>query len=313
MRRRRGARPSRVRRRPWLRHGLRAALAVGALVALWGFAWEPGRLTQRDYTLAIPHWPRACDGLRLDVLADIHTGSPHNGLDKLDVIVETLIGSDSDAVLIAGDFVILSVFGGTYIGPEPIAQRLSKLAARKPVYAVLGNHDWWKDGPYIARTFEAAGVRMLEDASTPALLDGCSVAIVGIGDAWEGNPDIPAAYAQVPAGMPVLALTHNPILLRDIPPRTALTLAGHTHGGQVALPLLGRPALWNEEHWGATVGHIVEGGKHLFVTPGIGTSILPLRFGVPPEISRLTLRSLAMPASSGSDAQGRAAFAANAD
>lgn len=280
-------------RRAWRRPSVRRMTTLTLLttigLAIWGFAWEPSQLTTRDYTLGIPHWPHSCNGLRVDLLSDIHTGSPHNGLDKLDLIVDTLIASDSDAVLIAGDFVILSVFGGTYIGPDPIAERLARLAASKPVYAVLGNHDWWKNGPHIARTFEKVGVVMLEDASVMATLDGCEVSIVGIGDAWEGDPDVTAAYAHVPAGAPVLALTHNPILLRDVPDRTALVLAGHTHGGQIALPLIGRPALWNEERWGATVGHIVEAGKHVFVTPGIGTSILPLRFGVPPEISRLTL------------------------
>lgn len=264
------------------------ALLPLALVA-WSFGWEPSRLTTRDYTLTVPHWPRVCDGLRLDVLADIHTGSPHNGLDKLDRIVDALIASDSDAVVIAGDFVILSVFGGTYIGPEPIAQRLSRLASHKPVYAVLGNHDWWKNGPAISRRFEAAGVHMLEDTSTPALIDGCPLTIVGIGDAWEGHPDIAAAYAGVPDDATIVAVTHNPILLRRLPARTSITLAGHTHGGQIALPVVGRPALWNTGAWGYTAGHIVDAGRHVFVTPGIGTSILPMRLGVPPEISQLTL------------------------
>lgn len=282
-------RARRAWRRPWLRRSVVLLVIVSVGLAFWGFAWEPSRLTARDYTLAVPHWPETCDGLRLDVVADIHTGSPYNGLDKLERVVDALVASDSDAVLIAGDFVILSVFGGTYVGPEPIAQRLAELTARKPVYAVLGNHDWWKNGPHIARTFEAVGVRMLEDASTVAMLDGCRVSIVGIGDAWEGDPDIAAAYAGVPGDAPILALTHNPVLLRDIPPRSSLTLAGHTHGGQIALPLLGRPALWDEPDRQYAAGHVIDDGRHIFVTPGIGTSILPLRFGVPPEISRLTL------------------------
>ena len=74
---------------------------------VWGFVWEPGRLVQRDYSIALPHWPAQCDGLRADVVADIHTGSPRNGVDKLDRVVAQLSASDSDVVILAGDYVIL--------------------------------------------------------------------------------------------------------------------------------------------------------------------------------------------------------------
>jgi predicted MPP superfamily phosphohydrolase len=95
-------------------------------------------------------------------------------------------------------------------------------------------------------------------------------------------------------GAPVLAFTHNPDLFPEVPSRVSLTLAGHTHGGQVYLPLLGRlvvPSQFGERY---AIGHVVENGRHLFVTAGVGTSILPVRFLVPPEISIIRLDPLSL-------------------
>jgi len=271
----------------WLRRGLLAGVLVGFACAAWGFGIEPRRLVERDYTLALPQWSPQCDGLRVDVISDTHTGSPHNGIDNLDRVVRTLLASDSEAVLMAGDYLILSVFLGTYIPPETIAEHLKPLTARKPVYAVLGNHDWWKGGEAVRTALESAGVVVLENEAREVTFGDCKLWMVGIGDLWEGKPDIARAFAQVNDEAPTLALTHNPDLFPQLSARASLLIAGHTHGGQVALPLIGRPVLPASERY--AIGHIVEGRRHLFVTPGIGTSILPVRFGVPPEISRLTL------------------------
>jgi predicted MPP superfamily phosphohydrolase len=89
----------------------------------------------------------------------------------------------------------------------------------------------------------------------------------------------------------VLAFTHNPDVFPQVPHRVALTIAGHTHGGQVALPFVGRPVVPSKYGQRYAIGHVVEDARHLFVSPGIGTSVVPVRFQVPPEISVLTLRS----------------------
>jgi len=104
-----------IKRLAWL-----VTIATFVFLA-WGFVWEPGRLVQRDYTIALPHWPAQCDGLRVDVVADLHTGSPRNGVDKLDRVVAQLSASDSDVVILAGDYVILKVFLGRYVTPEVVA------------------------------------------------------------------------------------------------------------------------------------------------------------------------------------------------
>ena len=92
-----------------------------------------------------------------------------------------------------------------------------------------------------------------------------------------------------PPNAPLLAITHNPDVFTDMPDRVSLTLAGHTHGGQVALPLIGRPIVPSLHGQRYAAGWIVEENRHLFVTPGLGTNIIPVRFRVPPEISVLTL------------------------
>ena len=281
-----------LRRRPWLRRALTAWIVVGLSVGLYGMAWEPARLVERAHPIVLDRWPAACDGLRIDHVSDIHTGSPHNGLDNLDRMVDRLIASDSQAVVMTGDYVILSVFLGTYIGPEPIAERLRRLTTRKPVYAVLGNHDWWKDGANIRRTFQAAGVVMLEDEARHVRLGNCPLWVVGVGDLWEAPHDVAKAFSWVSGNDPVMVITHNPALFPQMPERGTLMLAGHTHGGQISLPGVGQPAMWGKEHEGRYVaGHYAENGQHLFVSPGIGTSIMPVRIGVPPEISQLSLRT----------------------
>ena len=280
------------RRRRLLQWGVWLASVVVLAALVRGFVVEPGQLVERDYALAPPGWPRACDGLRVDVVADTHTGSPRNGLDHFDAMVRELANDDSRVVLMAGDYVILKVLLGRYVPATEIAGHLAPLLARKPVYAVLGNHDWWKGGPAVRAAFAAAGVRMIDNRATELDLGGCRLWLVGLGDALEGHPDVAGAFAQVVDDAPAIALTHEPSLFPRIPARAALTVAGHTHGGQVdvwPLPLLESGRFDPRSH--RLRGPYDVGGRLLFVTPGIGTSILPFRLGVPPEISRLTLRA----------------------
>ena len=265
-------------------------LAGFLVVCVDGFYVEPARLVERDYTLPLSNWPLACDGLRVDAITDTHTGSPRNGLDKLDRIVAKLVASDADIVVMTGDYVILSVLAGTYIPAATIAEHLKPLIARKPVYAVLGNHDWWKDGPSVSRAFASAGVRMIDNMALPIEADGCSFWLAGLGDLLEGRPNVRATFAMIPADAPVIAITHEPALWPRIPAQATLTIAGHTHGGQINPFGLLTPTRFKPHSYQLKGSYSID-GRSLFVSPGIGTSILPMRLGVPPEISRLTLRS----------------------
>ncbi|WP_187770612.1 metallophosphoesterase [Cognatilysobacter lacus] len=276
-------------RRRWLRELGILWIVAAMVVMLYGIFVEPRRLVDRDYTVAIPRWPAACAGLRLDQVSDLHTGSPGNGIANLDRVVARLANGDSDAVVMTGDYVILSVLGGSYIPAAVSAPHLRVLTQRKPVYAVLGNHDWWKGGPEVRRALEAVGVVVLEDEARRVTVRGCPLWIVGVGDLWTTKHDVGKAFARVDDDAPAIVLTHNPAIFPRIPARASLVLAGHTHGGQISLPGIGQPAQWGKPENRYIRGVYQEGDRRLFVSSGIGTSILPMRLGVPPEISRLRL------------------------
>src|SRR5262249_35691025 len=266
------------------------ALLCGlALLALWGFVIEPSSLVLRETRITLPSCPEGLRGMRIAVISDLHAGSPYVTIDKINRIVETTNAAQPDLILLPGDFVIQGVKGGRFMEPEVIASALKGLRARFGVLATLGNHDWWYNGPRVKRSLENAGITVLENDDAMIERDGAAIWVVGIGDKLEGNPDIASALAKVDNGAPIIALTHNPDIFPSSPARVALTIAGHTHGGQVALPIIGRlivPSDFGERY---AAGHIIEGPKHLFVTTGVGTSILPVRFRVPPEISLLTI------------------------
>ena len=115
--------------------------------------------------------------------------------------------------------------------------------------------------------------------------------LVGLADAWTGEPEIKETLAKVPTGAATIAITHNPDLFPQLPDKTLLLLAAHTHGGQVNLPFVGRLVVPSNYDQRYAAGLVRENGKTLFVTTGIGTSIFPVRFRVPPEIVILTINS----------------------
>lgn len=286
---------SKPRRAALIKWRVRAAVGLLAATSMalgfWAFIAEPASLRNESYELALPGWPGSCDGLRVALLADLHVGSPFNGIDKLDRIVDLTQAARPDLILLAGDFVIHDVAGGVFVPPEAIASRLHRLSAPLGVFAVLGNHDWWLDAAHVRQALESTGIPVLEDDARPVGSEACRFWVAGIGDYHEGRHDVAAALAKVPQSAAVLAFTHNPDVFPEIPARVSLTLAGHTHGGQVLLPLVGRPivpSIYGERY---AIGHVVEDGRHLFVSPGLGTSIIPVRFLVPPEVSLLFLRA----------------------
>lgn len=277
-------------RRPILFRALLLLILVGVFLAGWAFWWEPASLRLVEHRLSLPGWPSETPPLRLALLADLHTGSPHHGLETLEEVVELTNAATPDLILLAGDFVIHGVVGGQFVSPEEIAGVLGGLKAPRGVFAVLGNHDWWLNPDRVRAAFEAVGIPILEDEARR--LEGAEnrLWVVGVSDYWEGPYDIPRALAGVTDDAPVILFTHNPDLFPEVPPRVTLTLAGHTHGGQVNLPVLGRLVVPSNYGTRFAIGWVQEEGRHLFVTPGLGTSILPVRFRVPPEISLLEIR-----------------------
>ncbi len=265
--------------------------AVLFCLLAWAFYFEPASFYVGETSLTIPRLPLNIDGLTIAVLADLHTGSPFNSLSKLRKIVDVTNSVNPDLILIAGDIVIQGVLGGTFVPPEDSTKVLRALSAPLGVYAVLGNHDWWFNANRVKTALEQEGIPVLDDRAIRLSGHAKSFWLAGVSDYWEGPHDINSALRDVPGDATVIVFTHNPDVFPDIPRRVQLTIAGHTHGGQVLFPFIGRPIVPSRYGERFASGHIIEGGRHLFVSTGLGTSILPVRFRVPPEISFIRIRT----------------------
>ena len=270
----------------------RVVLAAGALaVAVWALAIEPRLLRVRPRELALPGWSEGLDGLRVAVLADLHAGAPPVNERRLHAIVAKVNAEAPEIVIILGDFLAHDGPFEAPLEPEQVIAPLAALAAPLGVFAVLGNHDWPHGGERLIRAGADAGMRVLDNEAAKVLRHGRHpLWLAGIADAASRIPDLSMTLGGIVDEAPVLALTHSPDVFPDVPSRVSLTLAGHTHGGQVRLPLITRrvvPSRFGDRY---LRHHVVEGGRHLFVSPGIGTVGLPIRFRAPPEVAILTLR-----------------------
>jgi predicted MPP superfamily phosphohydrolase len=238
----------------------------------------------------LPRWPSELDGLRIAMVSDLHAGGPHIDLDRVERVASVVASLEPDLFALLGDYVDPQVRFGDRVEPEPVAERLGRVRAPLGSVAVLGNHDWADDGPRIAGALRDAGIRVLEnDAVRLARVPG-ELWVAGLADATTRRPDVDRALAAVPDDAGVVLLSHDPDVFPRVPGRVALTLSGHTHGGQVDVPVVkGRwiPSRFGDRYAG---GHVVEGGRHLVISRGVGNSRLPIRLGVPPEVVLLTLR-----------------------
>ena len=277
----------------------RTRLILAAIVAatilvlgLWAFVIEPSRLIIHEETIAMARWPSSLNGLRVAAISDIHAGSPFIDEDKLRLMVDRTNEAKPDVIVLLGDYMVKTSWHSTQMEPEVIATALKGLQAPLGVYAVLGNHDWWFDRGRVRQALEGHGIRVMDNDAVRLEKNGHAFWVVGIADAWSLTDDIAGTAARVTPGEPAIALTHNPDILPRFPPAFQLTLAGHTHGGQVNLPFIGRRIVPSEFGQRYAAGHIEEDGKHMFVTTGVGMSVFPVRFRVPPEIALLTLNSI---------------------
>lgn len=270
----------------------RLSLIVGGMLLLlagWSFGFEPGWLQQRNLTLAVADW--SGPPLTIAVAADFHVGAPHAGLPMLRKVVDQLNAGSPDLILLPGDFVIQGVLGGQAVEPALIAQELGRLKAPLGVFATLGNHDWWHDGKQVRLALEQHGIRVIENGAIPLSTANGKIWLVGIGDDMTGHAHPNQAIAATPADARLIVMMHDPANAPDLPPQTIVAFAGHTHGGQVRLPFFGAlitPGRAPREH---AYGWIPNAPAPIWVTSGIGTSILPVRFNCPPETVTLRLGS----------------------
>ena len=242
---------------------------------------EASSLSLERVVIDLPQLPRKLDGLRIIHLSDIHH-SPFTGLEHIERAVRVANRLKPDLFVLTGDYVSHEV---EYI--EPVAELMGRLRSPFGTFTCLGNHDHWTDPELITERFREQGINMLINEGLRFEARGASFWLAGVDDHMVGKTDLDAALrGSYPDEMKLL-LAHNPIIFRKaVAAGVALTLAGHTHGGQVRLrdakPLLRRRKLSNGLH--------ERNGSHIYITRGIGTVVLPVRYQCPPEISLLELR-----------------------
>jgi predicted MPP superfamily phosphohydrolase len=275
-------------RRGFLAAGLGGMASVATPPAAFSLANEIEDLRLVAHEIASPAWPVDLKPLRIGVLSDLHHGSHGAGDEMLENAVKAVNAQKPDLVVLLGDY----ISGGLFSHKEPIERTvriLSGLSAPKGVMTILGNHDWWFDGEAVRRAFEKQGIPVLENSSLVVEHDGARVQIAGVADLITRRPNVEEATSQVRPGEPIILLTHHPDVFPNVPANIALTLAGHTHGGQVDLPIAGRAVVPSRYGNRYAYGHVIEDERHLVVSGGIGTSIIPFRFNTPPEGNIITL------------------------
>ncbi len=281
---------------PVIVEALIALGGVGATtVGAWGFLVEPRIVRARQLRIESERWPGHWRELRVAVLGDFQVGAPWFKVKHLDRVVDRVNEMDPDIVVLLGDYVIEGVLFGRFVEPREIAGSLSRLRARYGVYSVLGNHDWWHDGEEIRRELEAGGIVVLENEAVSIELPEGRAWIAGLADESTRRPCVDTTFSPIPEDEPVIALAHDPVTFFAVPDRTVITFAGHTHGGQFRLPFVGTPYNVGGTPRRMAYGLVNEGGKQLYVTSGLGTSAVPARFNMPPEIAMVTLAATPRP------------------
>lgn len=281
---------------------------LAAPVALGGYALgvEPLLLERVVRYRVTPKSWGATPTLRIAVLADIHACEPWMTERRIESIVAQCNGLGADLIVLLGDYTASHHYKTRELHSSAWSRPLGKLTAPLGVYSILGNHDWWEDrtaqrlghGPVVGRlALEAVGIRVLENDAVRLSLGGAPFWLAGLADQlallpgrrWgrgrmTGLDDLPGTLAKVDDDAPVILLAHEPDIFPQVPTCVALTLSGHTHGGQIRL--LGySPVVPSRFGNRFAYGHVVEDGHDLIVSGGLGCSIAPVRFGVPPEIN----------------------------
>ena len=268
-----------------------------ASTAVYAGAVEPQELVVTRYAPAPRGWP-AGRALTITVIADLHAGGPDMLLPHVRHVVDTANALRSDLIVLLGDYTAWYEFPTAGVAPARWSAELARLKAPLGVWAILGNHDWWHALRAVRGALADAKIPVLENDAVLLGRDGQKFWLAGIGDQlahplgrgrFRGEDDLPGTLAQIRSDDPVVLLVHEPDIFQRVPSRVALTLAGHTHGGQIRLPLVW--PLFVPSKFGArfAYGHVVEDERHLIVSGGLGTSIIPARLGVPPEIVHVRL------------------------
>ena len=311
----------------WLRRCVGAVAVVLLVLIVWGAAIEPRLIDEKNEIAVMGDLPPEWEGSRIAVIADLQVGMWLGNTATISRMVDRLIAARPAAVLIPGDFIyfpsdrerqealqeIEAEDAQDSIANASAAASLLRplVGAGIPTFAVLGNHDYAMMWPTsvprpaiaaeVAASLEAAGIRVLRNEAVPLHASAAGpksapMYVVGVGPHLPHEDRSAAAVASVPPGAARIVMMHNPASFPALPPHTApLAVAGHTHGGQIRIPLLPR---WSwlslradhriaADGWARDYG---QPGNRLYVNRGIGFSTIPVRINCRPEMTIFVLR-----------------------
>ena len=284
--------------------GFTALTALGTSAYAVGI--EPARLDITTYKFTPERWPKG-QKLRICVIADIHACEPWMSARHIRNMALMANSLQPDLTVILGDFYAGHNFVTGPVMAENWGESLSVLRAKLGVYAILGNHDMWH-GPLpdmpadnaesIRVALKAANIRLLENEALRLVHEDKPFWLLGLADQiayhigrgrFHGLDDLHGTMKQVTDDAPALLLAHEPFIFPRVPQRIALTLCGHTHGGQISLPIIGPALVQYGRSFKHIYGYVKENGREMIISGGLGTSIVPVRLGRPPEILDLHL------------------------
>ena len=269
-----------------------AAAGGAAALAADGFWLEPDRPRVVRQEIALRRWPPLLDGFTIALLSDFHYDAIFS-VHPISAAIDMVNGPRPDLVALAGDFVSEPWFGPAAGGArqaEPCAQLLRKLEAPHGLWAIMGNHDASTDPRRVTGALRDVGIQVLLNQSVPIERNGGRFWLGGVNDAVESKADLAATLQNVPSGEATVLLAHEPDYADFVARHPVdLQLSGHSHGGQIRLPLVPMfylPELAKKYIWGwYKIRELM-----LYTNPGLGTIGIPARLNCPPEITLLTMR-----------------------
>jgi uncharacterized protein len=257
----------------------------GSVIAAWGVLFRRRLLRVERHDVIIRNLPQAFHGYVIAHVSDLHVGSM-SSRSMLKAMVTKVNASNADLVVATGDYVT----SGTAFHAD-IATLLGSLQGKDGTVASMGNHDYFGDGEPLLAALKAKGVRVLRNEGELLSRAGQSIYCAGVDDTWTKRADLEKTLAQAPQNVPVILLAHDPALFEHAAKKgVALTLSGHTHAGQIAVPWFTKHASLSHLAHKFHVGFYREGESQLYVHPGLGTTGPPIRVGAAPTVTILTLR-----------------------
>ena len=267
-------------------------LSIGGVV--YDLLVGRGSFSVETVRLSLKRLPKVFSGLRLAQISDIHMGGWMNP-NRLQQVADIVKGERPDLLLITGDFLLGHQFSNAekqaILDLIPI---LSSLAESIPSFAVLGNHDYWTSSEAIRQMLFACGITDLTNTVFTLTREKASLHLCGVDDIWSGNARLDKVIAKLDDDSAAILLAHEPDFA-DVSAATGkfdLQVSGHTHGGQVNLPVFGppvRPYLGQKY----PIGLYKIRDMFQYTNRGVGMARLPVRFNCPPEISIFELYSVA--------------------